>query len=158
MNDIGLIISFVIGVLGSLVATFLFPAMQDVALATFIRLFGWLPVRRNASFAGQWKATWYVDSPRYPPEVIDDNVSVRQLGKRLYAKFRAGKLDCYLVGTIEDRYITGTWYDERRGGYHGAFQFIVDLSTLNFGGLWIGYSTSGVVKYGKWEWERKETQ
>ncbi|HEX3128134.1 MAG TPA: hypothetical protein VH394_12460 [Thermoanaerobaculia bacterium] len=151
-----LIVSFVVGVLGSLAAAFLFPSLQIGVTAALIRLLGWLPIRRQASFDGLWKATWHVDSPKYPSQVMDENVRVRQLGNRVYAKFRAEKLACHLMGTIEDRYITGTWYDEVKGGYHGAFQLIADISDRNhLSGLWIGYSTSGIVKSGAWEWERR---
>ncbi len=152
-----MIASFAIGVLGSLAAAFLFPALQTGVTAALIRLFGWLPVRRRASFSGTWKATWHVDSPNFPPQVVDENVNVRQFGNRLYAKFKAEKLACHFMGTIEDRYITGTWYDEAKGGYHGAFQLIADISTRShLRGVWIGYSTSGIVKSGAWEWVRKE--
>lgn len=155
MNSLELILSFVVGLIASVAATFLFPALQNAVAAGIVRVLGWLPFRQRASFAGNWKATWYVESNRYPPQVIDDSVLIRQFGKRIYAKFKAGKLDCYLVGTIDDgRYITGTWYDETQGGYHGAFQFVIDPSTKDFSGRWIGFSTTGVVKGGSWEWER----
>jgi len=156
MNNLGLIASLIFGIVASLLATFLFPALYDAGVAAIVRLFGWLPIKRHGSLSGTWKATWFVESERYPPEVIDDNVAVRQLGNRIYAKFRASALDCYLVGTIDaGRYITGSWYDETQGGYHGAFQFIIDPATRNFGGKWIGFSTSGNIKHGRWELERQ---
>jgi hypothetical protein len=52
------------------------------------------------------------------------------------------------------RYLTGTWSDRKQGGYHGAFQLIIDPKTRNMSGTWIGYSMSGVVKHGSWIWTR----
>src|ERR1039458_3477833 len=91
-----------------------------------------------------------------PSPSIGRRIVVRPSGKRIYAKSRAGKFDFYLIGTVDGgRYITGTWFDETQGGYHGAFQFVVDPATGNFSGLWIGFSKTGIVKHGFWVWERK---
>lgn len=155
MDGLSLIVSLFVGIVGSLLATFLFPALQDACAATIARLIGWLPFRKRGSLSGLWTGKWHVESARYPPVVTDDQVTVRQFGNRFYARFSTGPLDCYLVGRIDaGRYITGTWYDEADGGYHGAFQFVIDPTTRDFRGRWIGFSTSGEIKTGLWEWTR----
>lgn len=153
---LGIVGTLVVGVIGSLVASFLYPPLWDRSVALLVRLVGWVPFRRRPRFAGLWKSTWEVDSSSYPSPVIDERVEIHQLGRRIYAKSRAGHFDFYLVGTVDGgRYITGTWFDETHGGYHGAFQFVVDPATGNFKGVWIGYSKTGVVKHGEWTWERQ---
>lgn len=156
MDGFSLAVSLLLGVVGSLLATFIFPSLQDGFATAISRIIGWLPFRKRRSLSGTWKGVWHVESKRYPPAVTDDFAQVRQFGDRFYARFSTGPLDCYLVGTIDaGRYITGTWYDEADGGYHGAFQFIIDPTTRNFRGKWIGFSTNGEVKHGLLEWERR---
>jgi hypothetical protein len=155
MDGLSLIVSLCVGIVGSLLATFLFPSLQDACATVITRLIGWLPFRKRGSLSGLWTAHWYVNSKRYPPVVTEDLVVVRHLGNRFYARFSTGTLACYLVGRIDaGRYITGTWYDEADGGYHGAFQFVIDPTTRDFEGKWIGFSTSGEVKHGRWKWVR----
>lgn len=157
MIDGTITITILLGVLASVVAAFVFPVINDLLVAVVARVFGWLPLGRKRSLSGQWKAAWTVESDRYEPRVVDHEVVVRQVGKRIYAKFRDGNMDCYLVGTIESGIITGKWYNEQVNGYHGAFQFIIDPRGNRFSGKWIGFSTSRIVKHGDWEWEKKST-
>ncbi len=98
------------------------------------------------------------ESENFPDKLIDREAFVRQIGYRWYAKFHAqGKgFDCHLLGRIEQgRYITGTWYDDTDIGYHGAFQFMIDPSTGNFRGKWVGWSIKGFIKSGDMIWERE---
>ncbi len=158
MNLLQISASLLVGIIGSLLATFLFPALQNAVQSGIVRLFGWVPFRRKSSLTGPWRSEWHVESEKYPPIVVDESATVRQVGTRFYAKFRSKLLDCHLVGTIDSgRYVTGTWYDDLEGGYHGAFQFIVDpTSGKSLSGKWIGYSTTGRVKEGDWTWEQHE--
>jgi hypothetical protein len=144
-----------IGALGSLVAAFLFPAIYTTISSALVRLLGWLPIVQSASFSGRWRVLWTVESTSFPSEVVDNNVVVKQLGRRMYARFQAANVECHIAGTIDNgRYITGTWRDRTEGGYHGAFQFIVDPATKDFSGRWVGFSKTGVIKQGLWKWER----
>ncbi len=153
---LGVLSTILLGVIGSLIASFLYSPLWDRWVALLVRFFGWVPLRRPARFAGIWKSTWEVDSISYPSSMVDDKVEVRQLGRRIYAKMRANHFNFYLVGTVDaGRYITGTWFDETHGGYHGAFQFVVDPATGNFKGVWIGFSKTGAIKHGNWIWERQ---
>src|SRR5262245_44780665 len=120
------LISLGIGMIGSLIAAALFPGIQTWSMSVLTRLIGWIPRRRGAFFGGRWEVEWHVESFRYAPIELDRSVRLHQLGNRLYAKFRAGGIDCYLIGTVDaGRYVTGTWYDATEGGYHGAFQLVI---------------------------------
>lgn len=157
LNFVALSVSMFLGVAGSLLASFLFPATRNFVMANLVKAFGWVPWRRKIFLGGKWTARWEVESSRYPPSIEDSNAIVRQLGSRFYAKFKAGELDCYLIGTIDSgRYITGVWHDENQGGYHGAFQFVIDPASTNFRGMWIGFSMAGQVKSGSWDWHRND--
>lgn len=148
--------SFVGGVVTSLVAAALFPAVAEVLGSCFAKLFGWLPVKGRTNLSNcAWRTTFHVQSSRFPAEVTDENVKVRQFGKRVFIKFKTASLDFLARGVIDSgRYVTGTWQDRIEGGYHGAFQLIIDPVNRNMAGKWIGYSTSGVVKEGEWIWIR----
>jgi hypothetical protein len=152
------ILNFVLGVLGSLVAAAMFPRIATALGAMLALWFGWLPFGRSRDVAGVWKVAWHVESPRYAPVEVDEAVTVRQFRKRMYAKFRAGRIDCYVSGEIDGgRYVTGRWYDATEGGYHGVFQLIIDPDTSEMLGLRIGFSMSGIVKSGRFEWTRVVT-
>lgn len=152
------LIAFVLGIVASLFAAAIFPRLQGTAWYLIARWFDWVPFGQRSRIGGTWKVAWHVESERYEPVEIDPAVHIRQLGNRVYAKFRAGKIDCYLRGEIDaGRYVTGTWYDATEGGYHGAFQLIIDPSTREMSGLWIGFSTTGVVKSGKFECTQDRT-
>ncbi len=153
---LGIVGTLALGIIGSLIASFLYPPAFDRFAALLVKVLGWFPTRHAPRFAGVWKSIWEVNSPSYSSPSIDEHVVIRQLGKRIYAKSRAGKSHYFLIGTVDEgRYITGTWFDETQGGYHGAFQFVVNPATGNFDGLWIGFSKTGIVKHGLWTWERK---
>jgi hypothetical protein len=150
-----IVLSVLLGIVATILGGLLFPGVQEAVYGFLIRSFSWLRLRRRADFAGAWRSGWHVQSEKYPSVVVDEAAHIRQIGNRIYAKSQTPTFVCHLFGKIDSgRYITGTWYDEMEGGYHGAFQFIVDPATGNFSGKWIGYSTSGVVKEGNWEWER----
>src|SRR5262245_37564535 len=109
MATLSIIGSLLLGIITSLLTTTFSPVIEQVGGGTLVRIFGWCPLRRKAALAGAWTSTWHVESSRYPPAVTDDNATIRQVGNRIYGKFRALDLDCYLVGTVDSgRYITGT--------------------------------------------------
>jgi len=114
-----------------------------------------MPLQGRLNLSGPWQATWHVQSSRFPESVSDSSVTVRQFFNRIYVKFQNEDLRFHAKGVIDsNRYVTGTWSDSIQGGYHGAFQLIIDPKSRNMKGLWIGYSTSGSVKHGEWVWER----
>lgn len=154
---ITVLVSLSLGVIGSLLAAAFFPGMQSLAASAIVRRIGWLPFGQPALLGGLWTVTWHVQSDRYAPSETDESVQVRQLGKRVYARFRTrGGEWWYVVGTIDGgRYVTGTWYDATQGGYHGAFQLIIDPGSHDMAGLWIGFSRGGIVKSGAFEWKRR---
>lgn len=150
-----MVISLVLGVLGSIIAAALFPGLQAAAIQGIIRVAGWLPLRQPALFSGTWHVVWEVESPRYEREQVDPSVQLRQLGRRVFATVRAKQAQFDITGIIDGgRYVTGTWRDRTEGGYHGAFQLVVDPSTRDMRGTWIGYSTGGSVKSGRFLWTR----
>jgi hypothetical protein len=150
--------SFFLGVGSSIVAATLFPPLTDIASSLIAKLFGWLPVQGKTNLSNcTWKTKFEVDSARFPKEVIDDEVKVRQFGNRVFISFKTASLDFLARGIIDSgRYVTGTWQDKVQGGYHGAFQLIIDPVSRNMSGRWIGYSTQGTVKQGQWIWTRNQ--
>lgn len=149
---------FVLGVSASLVAAALFPVIADFLGALLAKLFGWLPVQGKTDLSNcTWRSVWHVESQRFSPQVIDEAVRIRQLGNRVFMKFKNGSLDFQARGVIDSgRFVTGTWRDKVEGGYHGAFQLIIDPVTRNMSGRWVGYSTQGFVKENLWVWTRND--
>ena len=146
---------FVLGIAASLLATFLFPVIQDIVASIAVRYLYWIPFRKRQNLSGKWRCSWDVESAAYPPTVIDDSMVAKQLFNRVYASFEEANATYYLIGAIEsDQYVSGTWYDGNRGGYHGTFQLIVNPANHNLEGQWIGFSRSGTVKNGALRWER----
>jgi len=147
---------FILGVVASLLAASLFPAIAEIASATLARMIGWLPLKGKTNLSGTWSSTWHVQSERFPPTVTDRCSKIRQLGNRVYIQHNAQGIKFRANGTIDSgRYVTGVWFDETDGGYHGAFQLVIDPQTRNMAGQWVGYSTTGVVKNGQWVWVRQ---
>jgi len=120
-----------------------------------VRLFGWLPIRGRTNLSGTWFSAWQVESERFPAEVTDEQALIRQFGNRVFVKFRNEQMQFIARGIIDGgRYVTGTWSDRFQGGYHGAFQLIIDPKNRNLSGIWVGYSMTGMVKHGSWVWNR----
>jgi hypothetical protein len=151
---------FVFGVLSSLVAAACYPRLAGLGTSVLAKLFGWLPIKGRADLTNcTWTTTFEVESTRFPKEVTDDQVKIRQFGNRVFIKFHAANLEFFAEGVIDGgRYLTGNWRDRIEGGYHGAFQLIIDPVSRNMAGRWIGYSSGGVVKQGIWVWTRKTPQ
>ena len=148
-------VAFFLGVVSSLLAAAIFPIISSVGSQIFVFVFSWVAFPTRANVSGAWESTWYVESDRFPKRVTCSRCVIRQLGSRFYSRFSVGSVDFFAVGKIEDdRYLTGTWRDKTEGGYHGSFQLIIDPNSRDMAGLWIGFSTSGVVKHGVWEWHR----
>lgn len=146
---------FLLGVLASLLAAAAFPAVANLTSQLLVRTLSWVPLRTKVDLSGAWTSTWHVQSDRFPEKVTCESLVVNQLGRRFYARFKVGNVDFYAHGEIDGgRYVTGLWKDKTEGGYHGAFQLVIDLSSRDMSGLWLGFSTSGMVKSGVWEWRR----
>ncbi len=148
--------AFLLGVIASLFAAALFPAFAELGSNILVRMVGWLPLKGKTNLSGKWTSIWHVDSPRFPPENPDEDAEIRQLGNRIYMQHNADGIMFRASGKIDSgRYVTGVWFDETDGGYHGAFQLVIDPKTRNMDGEWVGYSTEGFVKHGKWVWVKK---
>lgn len=147
--------TFFLGVVSSIAATAIFPSLSDGMSVLVARLFSWVPTSTRANVRGKWTSTWHVQSGRFPPQVTCSDVKVKQLGRRFYARFKVGNVNFHAYGNIDSgRYVTGFWKDDTQGGYHGSFQLIIDPDSRDMTGLWIGYSMSGTIKHGAWEWHR----
>lgn len=148
---------FFLGVCASLLAAALFPTISEIGGGLLAKVFGWLPVQGKTNLSKcTWHSTWHVQSARFPSsQVTDKAVKVRQFGNRVFVKFKNESLEFLAKGVIDSgRYLTGTWQDKTEGGYHGAFQLIIDPVSRDMSGKWIGYSTNGTVKEGLWVWKR----
>jgi hypothetical protein len=147
---------FLLGVVASLLAAVMFPAVAVFGRFLLASAFGWLPIGRKINLNGAWRSTWHVSSPRFPPFVTDSKTRVRQFGSNFFANFEAQGVDMVASGIVDSgRYVTGTWKDRIEGGYHGSFQLIIDpFDKKKMSGTWIGFSSTGVVKNGAWEWEK----
>lgn len=147
---------FLLGVCASLIAAALFPPISEIGCGLLAKVFGWLPVQSKTNLSAcTWRSTWHVQSTHFPPEVTDEAVKIRQLGNRVFMKFKNGSLEFVARGVIDNgRYVTGTWRDRTEDGYHGAFQLVIDPATKNMSGKWIGFSTQDFVKEGLWVWTR----
>lgn len=153
---IGFFLGIAASVIAAAIAAALFPAVTAVGTRLLVHLFGWLPITGKVDLSGKWSSTWRVVSDRFPSDVTDNEASIRQLGNRIFVRFKNENMEFLAIGVIDSgRYVTGTWTDKIKGGYHGAFQMVIDPKTREMAGLWIGYSASGFVKSGKWEWTRK---
>lgn len=151
------IIPFIVGVAASYFFAFTFPGVARAFSAVFVRVFGWVPWRSNLDVSGKWQSIWHVQSSRYPEEVVCEELKLHQLGKKVFGRFKIEGTDFIFLGEIDaQRYLTGSWKDKTKSGYHGAFQLIVDPKNKNMNGTWIGFSTSGIVKNGDWIWKRPD--
>jgi len=144
----------VASVAATLLVTLAGDAIKAFTRWLFLRSIGWWPGRDELDLRGKWRSTWDVDSSQYPSQVIDNHSRISQRGKTVYGSYRV--LDVYykLEGKIEDdRYVTGIWHSSQRGQYSGAFQLVVDPSgSGRMSGMWVGFSKTGEMKSGKWEW------
>lgn len=146
---------FLLGVLASIIAAFIFQALNEYFISLISRLLGWLPFKSKLDLKGKWSSTWYVKSDKFPEANTDKNSIIRQIGKHVFLEHNTGQIKFNAKGKIEDgRYVTGVWFDQTVSGYHGAFQLIIDPLSKNMEGQWVGYSSSGVVKNGRWVWEK----
>jgi hypothetical protein len=148
-------IYFLIGVAASLIASIIIYALKDLSISLLSRVMGWLPFKSEINLKGNWSSTWYVESEKFSKENTDNNSVIRQIGKHVYLEHNTGQIKFNAKGKIEGgRYVTGVWYDQTESGYHGAFQLIIDPLSKNMDGQWLGYSSTGIVKNGRWVWER----
>ena len=118
--------------------------------------------RKSKKLSGQWTHNWHVVSKRFPPENITKNVTIKQFGNRISAKYIVsdinGKEYTYFIkGIIEDNnFVRGEWFDLFSGKtYNGTFLLSIDVNMDRMEGLWIGTSEESKVKDGKWEWTRE---
>ena len=143
------------GILLWALSTLASPPLLAGAQALLVRLLGWVPLRKAASFKGSWTVAWHVDSTSYKPVEIHPDVHVRQFGSRLFATLPGRPIEWHVFGTVDaGRYVTGTWKDRSAGGYHGSFQLTVNPADRNMSGLWIGFSRNGTIKHGEFNWTR----
>ncbi|HEY0018531.1 MAG TPA: hypothetical protein VGC13_19645 [Longimicrobium sp.] len=148
-----------VGALVGLVLTvFVQPFIEGAAHGVLVRTFG-SARRRKQLLAGTWQQQWAVESTNFPP-VNPSTVQMKQLGKRVSAKFASAGRMYFVNGEVsQGTYLTGTWYDEAEGStYHGAFQLRIRPNNDSMVGKWVGFGESGEIKTGVWEWRRVESQ
>ena len=152
-------VEFFIGIAASLTATLLYPTFLENLIAFLVRFLGISFARKKMNLAGSYISTWEVTSKRYEESSTDKYAYIIQLGNRIYMHLDAEGISYIANGIIDEgRYVTGVWHDETVGGYHGAFQLVIDPVTKNMSGEWIGYSTEGIIKHGKWIWDKQIIQ
>jgi hypothetical protein len=141
-------------VLGLLLTLFVQPFVEDKTLGLIVRKLG-STKRTKQSLAGDWIHMWSVESSNYPP-LNGSPVSISQLRNHISAKFEeSGRTYCVSGEVSQGSYVTGTWYDESDGStYHGAFQLKIHPKDESMKGKWIGFSNSGEIKVGSWDWQR----
>jgi hypothetical protein len=115
-------------------------------------------MRPDAVFDAAWSQTWLVTSDTFQP--------INSSGLRLHRFLHivAGEADMQTVAgrqisfrllavlDASSRCITGKWMDPNEGGYYGAFQVILTPTRECAEGLWVGFSSKGMVKSGSWVW------
>lgn len=161
VNITELILGAILGVIFALILT---PLAEDKIQDLLVRVFG-TSQRKSQRLAGKWLQRWWVESTQYSLTNEDVEAIVKQLGKRISAKYKAsdqdGRVRVYILkGVIENNYITGTWHDLEKGvTYFGAFQLCINTNADTLEGIWIGFSgKSSKIKSGKWEWKRPDVQ
>lgn len=115
----------------------------------WIRAISWF---LNLSFftqtlRGKCRLVWTTQSPSFDPrntveaEIWNSGGSIAIVGIGHKGGVRIS--DYLFIGKLQDRVITGTWYDkeDRKRGYHGAFQLILHPDRKHCSGKWIGYSS-----------------
>lgn len=120
-----------------------------------------VPVKRiygedPPNLRGEWDVEWESKSENFPdPKDRHKCSKVYQYSTFIYATY-AGKDRRYcMTGKIEERYLTGVWYDKKdKLGYRGAFQLrIVNSSIMK--GRWLGFSsTSEVINSDSYTWTK----
>jgi hypothetical protein len=118
--------------------------------ARFISLLSLLSPQR--SFGGVWTVEWHVDSTRFQP-INTDEVAVRVLFGNVTFTTRTTLKDgsverCVFVGKLEDRTLTGRWYDpkDEGRGYFGVFQVRLVGTLREATGSWSGWTNDGRVQ------------
>ena len=143
---------------GLLLTLFVQPFIEGAAQGFLVRTFG-SARRTKQKLSGQWLQEWQVESNNVPP-INPSHVELKQLGRRVSAKFQSlGRTYCVNGEISQGTYVTGTWYDEAEGStYHGAFQLRIRPKNDEMIGRWIGFAESGEIKTGPWKWRRIEDQ
>jgi hypothetical protein len=156
---ISYLVAAIIGVIVTLIFSPFFESIATyIAAKTFLRFI----FRRKKGIGGIWNHDWFVDSARFDSVNKSQNVKLKKIGNKVFAKYRVTAKDkkvyTYIMnGVIDgDNYITGKWYDLNAGNtYHGAFQLHINVNMDSMSGYWIGKSQDQKVKSGRWEWYRQ---
>lgn len=155
LNYLQLFAGALLGIFTSIILKAFNPAIEDGIHKWIVVILGKGKPNTKLSLKGNWVSRWYVQSNNYPPIIEDKNATIRQFGDSIVGATHIGNFKCIITGKIkQNHYITGEWRDDYGGGYFGTFQFIIDPSTGNFSGKWVGFSRNGTVKSGNWEWKR----
>lgn len=157
-----LILGGPIGVLSSLIAALLIgPVLETIATYKVICILSFLFTRfQDKTFEEPWNQIWEVRSSHFARSNTSPIV-FRKFAQFLtadtYNKTLNGQIIHWrLVAKISRKtFVTGTWYDLNRSGYHGAFQMSLAPHMESATGIWIGFATNGSVKSGRLIWVRK---
>lgn len=153
MEIVLLLIGTLLGLFSSL---FLAPLLEGKSQGFIVKLLGSTIQQKSLSLAGKWDERWWVEGEKDKRIDEDKNVTVKQFGKHISAKFKSFDGVNYMIGRVEQgSFITGTWHNEYRGGtYHGAFQLYISPPGKLMVGKWIGFSKTNEIQSGVWEWKR----
>ena len=152
-----------VGAIGSafigLMLTVLF---QDQVSAVVVKLLRGLNVedgRRNVS--GIWHS-YYAVSPETgtSPSAADEGIlmiRLRQVGKRVTGAGVENSRDYFIIATIQDSYLTGTWRNSINERYSwGAFQLWLLNDGRGMAGKFVGKDSGNHINHGIWLWARTE--
>lgn len=57
-----------------------------------------------------------------------------------------------ILAVLDRNLISGKWMDPLINGYYGTFQLMLSHTRDSAKGMWVGFSSTGVVKGGEWTW------
>ena len=151
-----LAIGFLLGVIGSwIVSILVVPLTETYVHKWIVRLLGSYK-QRARNVAGYWTQCWEVESDNFESS-NEALVKIKQFGRRVFTSFYAGSNKYFFSGRIDQgRYVTGKWYGEIKGDYHGSFQLHIAPNGQSMDGIWLGFDSKSNVKTGHWTWKRYE--
>ena len=160
-DALALILGFILGIPASMIASLaLGPAMTIICGFRIVKILSKIrkKIFSDADFDVPWKQVWYVQSESFPTE----NPSALKIYRFMH--LIAGEADMTtalgsktgyrIIAVLSANKITGKWMDPRDGGYYGAFQANLSPTREEALGMWVGFSKTGVIKCGKWDWHK----
>jgi hypothetical protein len=129
------------------------PAKQIASNYNIIKLFS--RISWNKVFVGTWEVNWEVISDNFP-EVNTDHTKIYCLFSNIAFETCTVLKDgtaarCVFVGKIQERTLTGRWYDpvQEGIGYYGVFQVRLSGNLKQASGQWSGWANNGKIQSDK---------